>query len=231
MENCLTFSSAEPFTIGVANATKNWDGTLYYSTDKETWSEWDGTTAIASAEHEEEQRIYMCGLGNSGICYIDSEDYKWVLTGSDIYCNGNIENLLDYTLVANGRHPTMRDGCYSHLFNGCTSLVTAPELPATTLVDNCYHYMFCGCTSLVTLPELPATTLADNCYYAMFYNCTSIMLSKTQTDVYTNMYRIPIRGTGTTASNSLSYMFGNTGGTFTGTPEINTTYYTANAVA
>ena len=38
--NYLTFASAEPFTIGVRNAQKNWDGTLYYSTDTANWSEW-----------------------------------------------------------------------------------------------------------------------------------------------------------------------------------------------
>ena len=57
---------------------------------------------------------------------------------------------------------------------GCTSLTTAPELPATTLVDNCYYCMFEGCTSLTTAPELPATTLANSCYCSMFYGCTSL---------------------------------------------------------
>ena len=32
-------------------------------------------------------------------------------------------------------------------------------------------------------------------------------------------------GTGTTATDALTDMFTSTGGTFTGTPEINTTYY------
>ena len=34
--------------------------------------------------------------------------------------------------------------------------------------------MFYGCTSLTTAPELPATSLADNCYYHMFYGCSSL---------------------------------------------------------
>ena len=38
-------------------------------------------------------------------------------------------------------------------------------------------------------------------------------------------YRIPSSGVGTTAANALTNMFISTGGTFTGTPEINTTYY------
>ena len=59
----------------------------------------------------------------------------------------------------------------------------------------------------------------------MFLGCTSLKLSSTQTDEYTQEYRIPSSGTGTSATNALINMFTNTGGTFTGTPSINTTYY------
>ena len=69
---------------------------------------------------------------------------------------------------------TLADYCYAGMFRGCTSLVTAPELPATTLSTYCYYYMFFGCTSLVTAPELPATTLANNCYFYMFYGCSNL---------------------------------------------------------
>jgi hypothetical protein len=60
------------------------------------------------------------------------------------------------------------------MFSDCTSLTTAPELPATTLADHCYGYMFSDCTSLTTAPELPATTLTNGCYNGMFYDCTSL---------------------------------------------------------
>ena len=66
-------------------------------------------------------------------------------------------------------------GCYRSMFDGCTSLTVAPELPATTLSTSCYLGMFAGCTSLITAPELPATTLASNCYYGMFDGCTSLV--------------------------------------------------------
>ena len=69
---------------------------------------------------------------------------------------------------------TLADYCYSNMFNGCASLVTAPVLPATTLASSCYHSMFYKCTSLATAPVLPATTLAKSCYYYMFYGCTSL---------------------------------------------------------
>jgi hypothetical protein len=54
-------------------------------------------------------------------------------------------------------------------------LVTPPELPATTLGSSqSYIYMFMGCTSLTTAPVLPAATLTQSCYYSMFSGCTSL---------------------------------------------------------
>ena len=120
---------------------------------------------------------------------------------------------------------TLADYCYYGMFYGCASLTQAPALPATTLADYCYRSMFRNCTSLTQAPALPATTLAGYCYRSMFSGCTSLKLSTTQTGEYTVAYRIPTTGTGTTATNALNDMFTGTGGTFTGTPEINTTYY------
>ena len=34
------------------------------------------------------------------------------------------------------------------MFQGCTGLTSAPELPATTLANDCYNSMFQGCTGL-----------------------------------------------------------------------------------
>ena len=59
----------------------------------------------------------------------------------------------------------------------------------------------------------------------MFSGCTSLKLSSTKTDEYIQEYRIPSSGNGTIAGGALANMFINTGGTFTGTPSINKTYY------
>ncbi len=120
---------------------------------------------------------------------------------------------------------TLKSECYCEMFQGCTSLTTAPALPATTLAENCYSYMFKGCTSLTTPPALPATTLKSECYSNMFYGCSGIKLSATQTAAYGIPYKVPSGGNGTTATNALSQMFAGTGGTFKGTPVINTTYF------
>ena len=297
----LTFSSPNSFTLKVNDAKKHWDGTLEYFASNKTWTVWDGTT-ISSVDYDGEYFLYLRGTGNTVIAG-NNTNYKWVLTGSNIACIGNIENLLDYATVASGAHPTMAANCYSRMFLGCSSLTQAPSLPATTLAEmcysrmfdscssltqapalpattlaeRCYDGMFYGCTSLTHAPALPATTLAERCYYAMFDNCTSlthapslpavtlanncyeamfqmcssltqipalpattlanscylgmfsncrsIKLSTTQTGEYTQEYRIPTAGTGTTATDSLRQMFFFTGGTFKETPEINTTYY------
>ena len=88
--------------------------------------------------------------------------------------------------------------------------------------------MFHGCAALTTLPALPAVVLETECYSNMFSGCNGIKLSATKTDVCNTEYRIPTSGGGTTATDSLDGMFRETGGTFTGTPEINKTYYTSN---
>ena len=69
---------------------------------------------------------------------------------------------------------TLADYCYYNMFNGCTSLMTAPELPATTLVSNCYMYMFYNCSSLTSAPTLLATTLSEFCYSGMFRGCSNL---------------------------------------------------------
>ena len=69
---------------------------------------------------------------------------------------------------------TLAPYCYDCTFEGCTSLTEAPDLPATTLAYGCCAVMFGGCTSLTKPPELSATTLASYCYQRMFEGCQSL---------------------------------------------------------
>ena len=66
------------------------------------------------------------------------------------------------------------DYAFYKLFSECTSLINAPELPATSLAHLCYMDMFEKCTSLTNAPELPSINLATGCYRVMFYGCTSL---------------------------------------------------------
>ena len=176
--SCLTFSSPNNFTLAVGDARKHWDGTLEYSTNKNTWTTWDGTTTLSSATSGSNNVLYLRGTGNTVITG-NSTDYGWVLTGSDISCIGNIEILLDYATVDSGNHPTMATYCYYGMFNDCTALTQAPVLPATTLTEGCYYYMFQNCGSLTKAPDLPVTTLAAYCYYGMFNGCSSLTQAPT----------------------------------------------------
>ena len=76
------------------------------------------------------------------------------------------------------------------MFYQCSSLLSAPELPATELSGNvvrqedytmegsCYANMFWDCTSLVNPPSvLPALTVTEWSYNGMFYGCTSLTIS------------------------------------------------------
>jgi hypothetical protein len=111
---------------------------------------------------------------------------------------------------------TLASSCYYYMFSGCTSLTTAPSLPATTLASSCYYYMFSGCTSLTSAPKLPATTLTNYCYQGMFYGCTAFKVSTTKTGSYKYSWRIPTSGMGTLGIDSTNLMLSNTGGTYVG---------------
>lgn len=124
----------------------------------------------------------------------------------------------------------MKSYSYSYMFYGCTALKTHCSLSATTVATGCYESMFYGCDALETIAALPATTLVTNCYKSMYSHAAGIKVSTTQTGDYQNAWRIPTSGTGTTTSGWNGSMLASTGGTFTGDPVSETTYYTSNTV-
>nr|DAW66811.1 MAG TPA: hypothetical protein [Caudoviricetes sp.] len=207
----ITFTGeTSEFTLSIGSGgAKEWDGTVWYSTDHNTWTVWDGT-AITSVN----KKLYLRGKNNTKFYTSNGKGARLSLSAK-ASCSGNIQTLLDWET-----QPTKISGeyCYHNLFFGCTNLTSAPALPATTLALACYQTMFYGCTSLTSAPELPATVLASNCYDAMFAGCTSLKISDTTgTKIFTCPSSIP--------NNAVSGMFSNTGGTFTGTPAAGNTYY------
>ena len=88
-------------------------------------------------------------------CYAEMFRSSGLVTAPELPCT-----VMDpYFSDGDGEHGSI--DCYMQMFQDCTSLTTAPSLPATTLVHGCYQYMFQGCTSLTTAPVLPATKVAD----------------------------------------------------------------------
>ena len=185
--------------------------------------------------------VEMRNLGLQTLNNTISDYHQFAMTGK-IAASGKIQYLLDKT----GELLSVSDYCYSYLFLGCTSLTTAPALPATTLADSCYLGMFLGCTSLTTAPNLPATTLADSCYKNMFYNCSNLTTAPNlpATTLADSCYKIMFKGCtnlkvnengsgtkiftcpSTSGLTSPVYnMFYGTGGSFTGEPTQGNTYY------
>ena len=186
-------------TIGSGNITGSHATQLQYSKDKKTWTTitLSGTNRIPMNSGE---RVYFRNdSGSFNWYYIPADSfYTQIKCSNNHKVGGNINSLLDYNnynvaitpycfyeLFYENEYLTdaselifsktsLAIGCYSWMFNKCTSLTSAPKLPSTTLAPYCYWGMFGGCTSLTTAPELPATTLEGSCYYAMFSSCTAL---------------------------------------------------------
>lgn len=170
---------------GVSFSSLNGTITVRYQIDMGDWT--DLKYGNRSESINKGQRLYIksnvpftfsitgrCKIGGDIRSVYYGDNYK-IFNGGDysrVFANcTTIEevepNLLKYVT-------DLSDYCFYSMFSNCTSLTTAPELPATTLADYCYSSMFDGCTSLVNAPALPATTLADNCYSSMFYGCSKL---------------------------------------------------------
>ena len=196
--------------------------TMQYSYDGVNWDAWDLTPLPFGGS----TKVYVRGVNNEKFGTYGANNTFTFSTDAYVYVSGIAEALLNgenevlqystpyiLKMLFNGqtalreahrlRFESMKNSeqCYNSMFKGCTNLLTAPELPATTLGYSAYRsmfsqcislikapsilpatklrgwdyaYMFSNCTSLVNAPELPAETLIGNCYYQMFYNCTSL---------------------------------------------------------
>ena len=104
---------------------------------------------------------------------LDWENYKTVDTKNARFYN-LFENCTALTSAPELPAENLANYCYKSMFYECSSLKTAPKLPAKILASECYTHMFNGCSSLKKAPELPAETLADGCYASMFQGCYAL---------------------------------------------------------
>ena len=181
---------------------------LQYSTDGTNWTDLEYYTQVDFVH----RKLFLRGTAENGT------NGAKISFGNDakVACSGDIRTLMNYENYSD----IQTSGNFQSLFQGCTSLTTAPTLPATTLASNCYKSMFSGCTSLTTAPELNATTLASRCYESMFSGCTSLTtapaLPATDLDEYcyafmfkgcTELTTAPALNATTLAANCYAHMF------------------------
>ena len=162
--NYVTFTAEEAgSTLGLNKLGSM--HTLECSTDTQSWSPMTTTTTITLPNIND--KVYVRGILNSDQNDVDYTNFK--MTGK-IAASGNCNTLWNYEDPEDSIH----NYAGIRLFQNCTSLTAAPELPATDIGSNCYYYMFNGCTGLTQAPELPATVITWQCYYHMFSGCTSL---------------------------------------------------------
>ena len=168
--NPLTFTSSGETSISLIKNGSPDDISLEYKVNDGSWTNYTIGDAIALTNGE--RVSFRAGSsGNSSFSRSYSGYHTFTVIGDGtVAASGSIMSLLNQ----NGSKTIPCRWCFYQLFDSCTCLTSAPELPATTLEAQCYMGMFTGCTSLTTAPELPATTLADNCYTEMFRGCTGL---------------------------------------------------------
>ena len=145
--------------------------TLETSFDGEIWEPFTVGETTITLPNVGDKVYFRAGEGGNTAMASSPRAYnKFSIITGRISASGNIMSLLNRDVPDS----IMPRYCFASLFNGCTSLAQAPELPATTLATYCYANMFRGCASLAQAPELPATTLATKCYGYMFDGCRNI---------------------------------------------------------
>ena len=189
----LAFISSGESTVRLAQVGTPYEISLEYSTDESHWKPYTIGETITLADST--FLLFRSGEHKNRKFSKDDENYYHFEISGPISAQGNIMSLLNRdfstpltfygffalfegctSLLSAPELPatTMEQGCYSQMFAGCTSLKSAPELPAEVLATNCYRYMFRGCSTLTSAPELPATTMEQGCYFGMFSECTEL---------------------------------------------------------
>lgn len=162
--NYLTFTAGAP-NSSVTLKYLNLYQPEYSKDNGTTWNEYKEGTCIELNEDES-----VCFRGKN----VQTGTRKHFEMTGVIYASGSVTSLTDGV----GNNPNIEFGgsFYKSMFEGCNSLVTAPELPATRLTNEyCYSGMFKNCENIKTAPKLPATQLVKGCYSSMFNGCISLV--------------------------------------------------------
>lgn len=139
---------------------------LEYSTDGETWQEWQHTTTT-----EDEMtihtfdtitlsaigdKVYLKGVNPSGYMDMANNIFSLFSLSGSIHCHGNAQTLVDGdnpTLISKSM-PMFSDMMLTSELSAV--LLSAPYFPATTVHEFDYMYTFAGCTGLVEAAEFGA---------------------------------------------------------------------------
>lgn len=168
----VTFTAKDPQTFKMTTEGDYAISGLEYSLDGNNWTavEKDKEVEFGGAKGS----LRLRGKNPNGTASSSVYNYSNItFTHSDVKvaCTGDIRTLLDWEYY---KTVDTQNARFYNLFDHCTALTSAPELPAENLANYCYKSMFYGCSSLKKAPELPAETLAHACYSSMFQECYAL---------------------------------------------------------
>ena len=172
------------YDLGVDDWT-NYDGSslslskdyVVYFKGTRTECDCNGTTQLFSAN----KVCYIAGKIGS-LLADDSSLAQFAFRSAFSNGNSNNTNPTSVTFVdIDSADPLIlpsvtSNNCYREMFRACTSLTSAPALPATTVAEGCYFNMFRKCTGLTSVANitLPAMELQPDCYREIFRDCSGL---------------------------------------------------------
>ena len=137
---------------------------LQYSVNKEGWKNVVKDEEVTFGGTNGDLRLR--GTNPNGTAN-NANDYSTITFTNpkvNVACTGDIRTLQDWN---NYNTVETQNARFCYLFNGCSVLTSAPELPATVLEESCYAGMFSGCTKLSTVtmlaPSDQITSVSDCC--------------------------------------------------------------------
>lgn len=153
----LCFTSTGDSTVamtqnGTPSTTAN--KVIQYKLNNGQWQTWD----LSAVTLHDGDKMYLKSDDNISTGESSYRIYKKFVMSGSIAASGNIMSLVNFsdTLPYNG---------FMHLFQYCTSLTTAPELPATTLPSGCYQQLFYGCSKLNYIKAMFTTIILESALY------------------------------------------------------------------
>ena len=167
----VTFKAEQPQTFEMTEINGYTISRLEYSVNFREWKTVVANKKVTFGGTNGDLRLRGTNTDGTASKFNSYSTIKFTDPNVKVACTGDIRTLLDWR---NYNIVETNNAKFCSLFNGCSVLTSAPDLPATTLANECYYGMFVDCTSLASAPELKATTLAPKCYNRMFFNCTSL---------------------------------------------------------
>ena len=164
----------EYVTVDATKQVQDWhDPVIQYSYDGETWQSYTFGSAVYVGADKPGNKVYFKSDLFSVPTFFAEESTNYVmfakaqLFGGDVNLGGNLSSL-------NQRPAEMPEYAYIHMFSGCDTILTMPDLPDYIVSDCGYAYMFCNCDNITEVEELHATTIGESAYEGMFKNCINL---------------------------------------------------------